>query len=240
MTTNVFCKAGATLATDSRWSVTIPGYAVIYVDDTRFEKIVMDGPLAYMFAGDSGRINAWKAWIGSPNKVVMARPSVEGRGMALCIVDMEKCEVVFESNQEITFPEARFAGTGALAAHGCWSKNKDARKSVETAKIADRFSGGTVRFVDMKSKAHNLQVPDDFDSVRADINTRGMVMYFQNPQHVSLKSAAQNDPLVADAAKKLASGEITLTAPSAAAENEWSEEAVKRLDQVLGQYYPAK
>jgi len=156
------------------------------------------------------------------------------------MVDIATRKVVFSHNQDITNDDSCFAGTGAWSAYSCWKSNKDARKAVETAKMADRFSGGQVKFFDLTDRSHNLLGPCDFNSIREGIKTRGMVMYFGNPAHKPVQEAVANDPQVAEAMKKIANGSASLTAPSASAENEWTEEDKARLDKALGQYFPEK
>jgi hypothetical protein len=238
MTTNVFDRLARQAATDSRWSATIPGYAIVYLDDGPFDKILLTQPITTLFAGCIQRIDAWKTWLRDPNRL-MANIPVADAGIAICMIDMRSSSVVFEHNQEITLPDARFAGTGAWPAHGCWGKNKDARRSVESAKLADRLSGGSVKYVDFASGATNLPDSEDYASIKQNFSTKGMVMYFQNPGHVALPEAVANDPVIAQAADQIAKGEIKLTAPSPAAMNEWTAEDVARLHNVLAEYFPA-
>jgi hypothetical protein len=131
-----------------------------------------------------------------------------------------------------------FAGSGAWPAYTCWSRNKDALKAVESAKLADRYSGGNVKFLKLDTCDQNLNRPDDFESIKDELLTRGMVMYFQNPPHVSVKEAAANDKVLADALEKVASGQVSLTAPCPSAANAWSPQQLDSLDEVLRRYYP--
>ena len=222
-------------ATDSRWSLSL-GHAVLYIDDTSFEKIAHDGKLVFIFAGNSARIRDWKAWIANPQSTVSVRPPVDD--IAICIIELASATVVFEHDQHIMVDDGRFAGTGAWPAYTCWNVNRDALKAVESAKLADRFSGGNVKFFNLSTGEKNLNEPDDFDSIKNELLTRGMVMYFQNPAHVPVKEAAANDKVVDVALDQIAKGQQSLTAPCPAAANQWTEDEKSRLDSVLERYYP--
>lgn len=238
MTTNVYDGLSFTLATDARWSLSL-GYALLYVDDTGFEKIDFTDRIAYMFAGDSDVIAKWKNWIRSPGSSVRTRPAL-GR-IAICMVDIGSGEVVFDRGQLIVKGNTRFAGTGATPAHQCWSENGCAKKAVETAKSADVYSGGTVKFFETLTKTHNLAQDSAYEQVIECFKQRGKYMLLQQPNGngVSASAAASNDAEIKDMADKIASGQVTLTAPCPSIENDWTNDEVSALDAALMKYYPA-
>lgn len=242
MTTNVFDKEAGVLATDSRWSYSLPGVANIYVDNVEFEKIASDGILAFMFAGDSLKINEWKSWINSPNKVVMNQPKPVEHGFSICMVDVKMQEIVLEKYQEIKRDGARFAGTGAIAANRCWEENRDPKKAVESAIVEDCFSGGEVKYLDLLRGTNNLCKKDEFSSIKSGVQTRGYVMYFQNQNqnHIPVAEAANADERISQTIAKIAKGDVGMTAPSPAAESQWSDQDREDLTNALLKYYPAK
>ena len=98
-----------------------------------------------------------------------------------------------------------------------------------------------MKFFDLRNRANNLANPDRYESIREHALTKGMVMFASDPaKPVPIQEALKDDPRINDVLKKIANGEVTMTAPSAAAENEWTDADRQRLDEVLSRYYPAR
>lgn len=223
--------------------------AMLYVDDTGFEKIVFDSKYSYMFAGPSDLINEWKTWIASPTKLMQPRPAVRD-DFAVCFIDSETKIVRFEHGQRIRDDKYRFAGTGAVPAHKCWTANTDPIKAVESAKESDIFSGGTVKYLDISNRtssslneasvAHNLNLNGSFDSIKAATLSKGMVMYTQvNKANLPINEACANDPRIKDFVSKIANGEVVAKAPCGLDTVVWTETDEKRLDDALNDMFSA-
>lgn len=234
MTTNVYDFKQGIMATESRWSYTIPGYAVIYVDDTEFDKILVTHNLAFMFAGNLERIIEWKHW--GLNGSILNMPSPEG--IAICIAKKSTKQVIFERVDHI-LDEARFSGSGYRGALSCWSVNRDVKLAVETAKSKDYLSGGTVKYYDFNSDQHNLLEIEDYNSIVKGIQERSTVMKFQNINKFT-KIEDCNDPVILDAVRKLSNGQASLEAPCESAKKSWSDAEIKELRDALSEYFPAK
>jgi len=237
MTTNVFDISAGILASDSRWSYRInDGYqattAIVYVDNTEFDKLEFDPNFSLIFAGNSGLISAWKDWIRLPIKNLVPRPQVID-DFAMCLVRNKTKDVVFEHGQKIVDAAYRFAGTGAYPAHSCWTANKNAKKAIKSAQLTDHFSGGDVKYLDIVSAKHNFNPSGQLNSINAAILKRGMVMYTADNKPISIHDAAQNDPRVKDLVNKIASGGMSADAPSGLDKIVWTETDVKRLDAAL-------
>jgi hypothetical protein len=238
MTTNVYDVKAGVLASDSRWSYTIKDgetlIAVVYSDDTGFDKIEVHESVCALFAGNSKLIDDWKQWIRSPNKIVLPRPRVED-GFAMCLVNMANNRIAFEHGQKIIDDEKyRFAGTGAKPAHSCWTVNKDPIRAVKSASKADRYSGGEVKFIQLKDKQHNTKPDGLFDSINKTICERGIVMYVTyEGKTVPIQDAAKTDLRIRDLTMKIARGETSAEAPSGLDPIVWTESDVKRLDAAL-------
>lgn len=241
MTTNVFDGAAGVIATDSRWSV-LQGAWLVYVDDARFEKIERHNDFAFMFAGKGDVIQSWKTWIRSNPEGVQAMPPCEG--ISVCIVDSKSKRVKFCERQDIVKDGAYFSGTGSRFAYLCWEKNRNAQRSVESAKEVDMFTGGEVKYLDMTGDTHNLHhVTNDvtIDMVRRALSTRGMVMQItgkiQSGAPFPLKDAAANDEELKDLQGKIASGAISPDAPCDGMHSEWTYDQKTRLADALSDVF---
>jgi hypothetical protein len=240
MTTNVYDYAAKQLASDSRWSFSLKDggflYAVVYVDNTGFEKIEYQPDYSYLFAGRSDLIDEWKKWARSPNKILIPRPPVID-DFALCIIHSETGEIKFEHGQKIVGSDHRFAGTGAHPAYYCWLKNKCSQKAVESASSVDIFSGGEVKYLSLEQKQHNLNQITSHESINEITLRKGMVMSLPVTQPVPLHEAAEKDPRVKDFTTKIANGEVSAEAPSGRDKIVWTDSDVKRLDDALSECF---
>jgi hypothetical protein len=238
MTTNVFDGNAGLIATDSRWSISWSKW-VVYVDDVRFEKIERYLTSAFMFAGQGLKIQEWKNWIRSAPQDDTSMPTCDG--LSVCIVDTARNVVTFSERQDIVKDGAYFAGSGSRFAYVCWDRNRNAQKSVETAKTVDIFTGGEVKFLDAKSGQHNLYhgtVNVTIDMVGKAIETRGMVMEIAagTPQSgipFKLSELAANDKEMKELQAKIANGELHPEAPCDGMYSEWSDDQTKRLKTAL-------
>lgn len=241
MTTNVYDLAAGLIASDSRWSYRITdGFnattAVVYSDDTGFEKIEDDGIYAFVFAGNSKLIDDWKQWIRSPQKTVLPHPGVID-DFAICMIDLATKAVRFEHGQKIGDSDYRFAGTGAFPAYTCWSKNKDAKLAVTSAQSDDVFSGGDVKFFEVNDHTHNLNKGGLFSAINSAILNKGMVMYLSAAKPVTIQEAASNDPRIKELVNKIAGGNVSAEAPSGLDKIVWTQGDIKRLDDALADCY---
>lgn len=249
MTTNVYDKAAGVLASDTRWSYRLvqdgpicSTVALLYVDDTGFEKIEYQPDYSYIFAGPSDLIDRWKMWINSPNRAVEAPPGV-ANDFALCIIEMATGEVFEEHGQRIRDDLYRFAGTGAEPAHNCWKKSKDPRKAVRSATDGDIFSGGEVKYLNLKDSSNNLDASGTYELIKQHTLKRGMVMYTSgNNAPVSIDEAAARDPRIKELVAKIAKGDAVAEAPCGLDTVVWTDSDVKRLNSSLQRMYgtPAK
>jgi len=238
VTTNVFDGNTGLIATDSRWSVTWSKW-IVYVDDARFEKIERYGVFAFMFAGQGRMIQLWKCWIRSSPNDDTAMPSCDG--IAVCIVNVEQKSVVFSARQDIVKDGAYFAGTGSRYAYLCWEKNRNAQKSVETAKEIDVFTGGEVKFYDGSSGDHNLHcgtVDVTIEMVGRAIESRGIVMEIASGAGAvrapfKLSEVAANDVEIRELQSKIANGEVSPEAPCDGMYSEWTADERTKLKSAL-------
>ncbi|WP_457443808.1 hypothetical protein [Roseateles sp. P5_E4] len=237
MTTNVFCEHGRMLASDSRWSVLSANNLLFFVDDTGFDKIEVLTQWAFVFAGEGMGIQRWKDWIRSAPTSAAAMPAVDG--VAVCIVDTATNTVRFALKQEIVRDGGYFAGSGALPAYLCWSTNKDARRAVDSAKGADRCTGGEVKYFDCVLKNHNLSnAVVTIAEVNEVLLTRGYVMDLnKGTPPVKLAEFAANESHVNDIKAKIASGEVSVQAPCDQMYNRWTEEETAELQSVLADVF---
>lgn len=237
MTTNVFCKKNNVLASDSRWSFKLREngqvFAVAYVDDTGYDKIVYDEDTGYIFAGPGDVIERWRQWAMSPNQPVLKRPAVAD-DFAICMTDLETGEILMEHGQKVSDADCRTAGTGAKPAYDCWTVNKDARRAVQSATKHDHLSGGTVKFLIGANRSNNLDLTIPVGAVNECFLTKGMVMYVNSHQQpVPVAQAASSDPRIADVLKKAASGEVSAEAPSGYDPVVWTPTDEARLDSAI-------
>lgn len=231
MTTNVFDKSALALATDSRWSFRVQNHAICYVDDTGFDKVFIDGAgnFAACFAGNANLIELWKTWLATDLNSPEPPVFQDGMSISICLVDREG-SVLIDANQDIFHEDgSRFAGSGALDAYECWKVNKSATKAVESAKLIDLYSGGSVKSADLSSGSHNIANDVSLQDVNQIFIEKGFVMYLTNPQPVEFGKAAANDPLLQQVKADLSAGNVQISAPCDSMYQDWSAEQKSKL-----------
>ena len=236
MTTNIYDVTKGILATDSRWSIR-HGRWILYVDDSGYEKIDLDGNIVFMFAGNGGVIQEWKDWIKSGRNGPYPSPD----GISICIVDAQNNKKLFSERHPIQMDDATFAGSGAEFAHGCWSENKDPIQAIMTAAAFDILTGGDVKYVNCHSLKNNLGAglsvavrSSTIQDVTTAIMERGYIVETTNAGvPFKQKLAAANCSDVAELASKLASGEILPESPCTSVHSKWTDEQKLALDVAL-------
>lgn len=242
MTTNAFDQRASKVASDSRWSYLLKDgeefRAVVYADDTGFDKMVIGQGACALFAGPSNLIDEWKEYIKSPNKIVLRRPRTQ-KGFAVCIADGSTGRIIFEHGQEYREENVyRFAGSGAGFAKTCWLVNGDAVKAVTSASLADMFSGGAVKYFDFKTQDHNVDLTGKYASINEAITRRGIVMYAKYAgKKVSIHDAAKTDPKVQTLLRDIAAGNASAVAPTGADPVIWTDADEERLDASLEAFF---
>jgi hypothetical protein len=236
MTTNVYDKGALKAGTDSRWSFNTD-YAVFYVDDSGFEKIVDTEHAVFLFAGDSQVIQAWKEFLFDDS--IKDDPGLSG--IAMLMVDKADGSVILEYGQDIQYPDATgemvasFAGSGARHAAACWLRNNCTVKSVDTAKLMDPYSGGATKFFELATKTGNLTQDVGLKGLNVAFMERGMVMYLTSGQNpVSIGEAAVNDDRVKNVMDQVAQGSVALSAPCDAQYMQPTAADKERLRSALG------
>jgi hypothetical protein len=226
MTTNVYDQNQGVMASDSRWSIRHGNY-VVYLDDTGFDKIEIRKGAAFMFAGNGGRIQQWKSWLRTDPADDSQQPP-EDR-ICICIADMASKKMKSFGKENVLLTGGYFAGTGTLYAIPCWQANNDPKRSVETAKLSDIYSGGEVKFCDFVSNDSNLNYPQSnvtIQMVDQAILTRGLAMKINanSTQTLPFPQAANDIPDVAEIREKIARGELSANAPCDGMYKEWTAE----------------
>lgn len=235
MTTNVTDLKSGQMASDSRWSFDRSKFALC-VDDVGFDKIVAHHGLAFVFAGNSKRIQEWKDWINTSPTSAGYMPSVNG--VAVCMVERQTPKVVFNWGQDIARPGVFFAGSGSLHAFTCWDENKDAQKAVASAMAVDIFSGGQVKYLRFACGSHNIVNNASYKDINQQLAQKGVVMYHNQSYKacVPVQEAVANDSEVRDAVDQITSGALVASAPCDAMHNDWPDEKVEELRSVLNEY----
>lgn len=208
MTTNVLDLQSDVAASDSRWSITLSN-AIIFVDDTSFDKIFAHNDYICLFAGSSALIQQWKDYIVS-NEIELPETELNGQVIAVSVTDSRTGAVIFEHGQ-IAYELVRFAGSGASAAETCWFVNFDAIRAVESAANVDFYTGGTVKYFHFSGQ-NNVHLQSHYTEIIAVLKTKGMVMY-PNAKIIPIKEAEQTDPRVRQLMDDLASGKESMCAP---------------------------
>ncbi|MCX2257831.1 hypothetical protein LVU85_18105, partial [Escherichia coli] len=105
MTTTVYDRVNALVATDSRWSVDLSphGYDghILYIDDTGFGKLAPRNDFVMLLAGDGLLIQLWKHWWRgdlSQQEPPVVLPT--GQSVNLHIVKKSTNEVIFDKGQK--------------------------------------------------------------------------------------------------------------------------------------------
>lgn len=247
MTTNIFDKNSAVMATDSRWSIEW-GSWLMYLDDTGYEKIERSNGVALMFAGYGGKIQQYKDWIRSKPTNFDNMPDV--KGMSVCMVNEATNMVMFRKHQDIEANEVFCAGSGARSAYTCWLMNKCSKTAVESAKQKDHYSGGDVKYINFSTKESNLvsylpQVQLTIQMISENIIQRGIAMKIHatptGTPNLALQKVANGANDEADARAEMAAlvaeGKLSATAPCDGMHNDWSEEDKEDFKAALAQMF---
>lgn len=243
MTTNVYDLQTGLMTSDSRWSCQ-EGDWIAYVDDTKFDKIISDDQLGFLFAGNMLKIAAWKGWIAQGRAGLP--PDDDGINLSIIGIDMQTGQVVISTDymlksiiEEIL--AACYAGTGGNYAKDCWQVNRCAKRAVSSAMAQDDFSGGQVMFAERCSRQTNVDNTASVLSVIDQMKVRGMMINTKDDRKpVPLKEAA-NDPTnpVAQAlARKVLAGKAELSAPFPGMNQPWTQEKKEEVLDVLKKYAP--
>ena len=246
MTTNVRDSIHHVLAADSRWSIDLQPFginSVLYVDDVDYQKIIAIGSGAFLFAGNSKLISDWKNAIALayryPNAVQWdAMPTT---GLAVCGVERTTGRVMIEINQSYRQDACSFAGSGAHPASICWSQNQDAERAVETARAADIYTGGQVRYYRLTQGASNAGVDRPLSTLNASFLQKGYVMHIHQPtysQPTPISEAVTSDPALRSVMDEVAKGNITATAPHLHMNRIWSTEEKQELVKAMEFFFP--
>lgn len=217
MTTNVFDKASAILASDSRWSYELQYPFILFVDDTGYDKVVTRPTIAVVFAGRSDLIEQWKCWVSADQLNMAMIPIVpvdkDGQPLvAICIVQKPCATVRYDIGGSLYAEESRFAGSGASYAFSCWTENRCATTAVESAKKSDCFSGGTVTYLNLKDDSNNLSsLGMPYETIKTETVKRGIIMNRITKATIPLSSLPNIDR--ADIERSLASGDLVASAP---------------------------
>jgi hypothetical protein len=248
MTTNIFDKNSAVMATDSRWSIEY-GQWILYLDDTGYEKIERCNGVALMFAGLGPKIQEYKDWIRSKPTDFSLMPDV--KGMAVCMVHEASNNVTFRKHQDIEANNVYCAGSGARPAYSCWLDNKCSKTAVESAKLKDHYSGGEVKYVNFGTSETNLhavfpQVQMTIQTITDNIIQRGIAMQIHatptgtpDLKLAKASSGVVNDEQAARAemASLVAQGKLSATAPCDGMHSDWSEEDKTAFRAALAQMF---
>ncbi|MHB9835134.1 hypothetical protein Q8F57_009875 [Paraburkholderia terrae] len=230
MTTTFYDMDAGILASDSRWSAVLCE-RVVFLDDTGFDKIEIAKGHAFLFAGDAKRIQEWKSWMHLAD--VASQPEPEKSGIALLVVECATGVVKFAFGYQSEVERTLYAGSGGLYASRCWIGNKCAQKAVRTASSFDLLSGGDGKFLELATQKHNLMNTTSVDELHKNFIEKGTVMYAHTDLMVSVKAAAANDPIVQTLVDKIASGQLSVSAPCAAMHQEWTDADKSRLSDAL-------
>ncbi|MEM5276693.1 hypothetical protein VSR17_16835 [Cupriavidus taiwanensis] len=245
MTTNVFDGAAGVIATDSRWSWKFGNY-VVYLDDTGFDKIQVLEDLVIMYAGDGRMVEAWRNYLGASPRELAKQPA-ETKEVSVCMIDAKTGHFVKSAGGVYRlFETSRFGGSGGSYACSCWMQNRDAMRAVDTAKRVDPFSGGDVKFVDVRGKKSNLSVvhptkPVTIAMVNEAVHKRGLVMSINNNSTilgtpVPFQVAAANDRGLEEFGEQIATGGLAPSAPFDGMEREWTAIEKQELNEALSRY----
>lgn len=209
MTTTIYDRLNKFVASDSRWSKSVPGMPdwIVFVDDTGFGKIAVRGQKVLCLAGDGELIQEWKDWWRA-SSIILQHPRVEkptGEKVALYAIDMGKNKVMFSQNlgcvhldpatQEL---QALFTGSGGTFALAGWQSSKCAKTSVGLAMNDDCRSGGQIRYVDFGSGLSDIEDSvHNINEVELLLTKRGFAMNANDPNRTIYPIGAKdsNDDL---------------------------------------------
>jgi len=157
-------------------------------------------------------------------------------GMAISIVMEGSGNVYYEANHDIPLDGVSFAGTGSYAAAECWQQNRCAKRAVESAKTSDQYTGGPVRFVNVRSSENNLGADIDLKTLieifrggspMASIQTKAAVMV------LPVTDLSANDEEVRVALEMARREGAAPTAPCDAVFAQWPQQEKDKLAEAM-------
>jgi hypothetical protein len=243
VTTNAIDLQRGIIASDSRWSF-LKGDYFYFIDDTAFDKIVEREISAMIFAGFGPLIDQWRTWFLTPTWDLVNMPptnmEVDGvtESVELCGIYKHSAEVFLRTRNHDPFPPgsasapaALFTGTGAPYAITCFGQNGCSKKAVETAMALDLGSGGTVKYLELKTGNTNLG-PNNFrlDHVGEEFEKRGSVM---NVKTQKISGFAEFKNTGAANAATLKGSDVMLSAPTGRPPHIYTDEEREELREAL-------
>lgn len=231
MTTTVHDKNAEIITSDSRWSADINDSEVLYIDTSKFEKMVEQQHFALVMAGDAQLIHNWKVWAKgditneTPDVTRVDEDGIECL-VSICMI-FKPSIVLFDVDiaTEVT-PHARFSGSGRALAKDCWEQNKCARKAVESAVNGDVYTGGSVKYVELSTPDNNLS---DDSTTLTELHelmfNEGSVMNTKTKEIVKMKNYTSKEEI----AKGIQDGKIVASAPTGSDESPWNESQERAL-----------
>ncbi|MDE9538149.1 hypothetical protein [Xenorhabdus bovienii] len=248
MTTTAYDCDNMVVACDTRWSIDFllnDGKHILIVDDTGFNKIVYRKGGVLICAGDGQTIAKMKEWWSAEYLDPEQMPYLERNGFFNVSVLMisSNGERLFDAgpkqviyNQETDHFHAIFSGTGGGYASFLFMRCGCIKSSVEGAIIFDPWSGGEVKFCNLRTTEHNLDDENmDYNSIIETMKSKGVLMkvtdkYIANADGVEA-IGWKDHPQANDIAYQLASGSVKAYAPIGGKEIEWSEERNNKIKQ---------
>lgn len=244
MTTNVICRPRKLLTSDSRWSCELEGHPglIAFVDDTNFDKLAIRPAHALVFAGDSQLISDWKTWFSAPTLNLLQHPGFHRLlpgtnklvSMVVSLVQKPSCDVMFTSGNFLAHGEdARFSGSGAPFAKDCYARNRCGRTAISTAGSQDPATGGQMKFVELDTGSNNLSVLQaTLNDATMALQERGFVMDTATKTVTPIK---EWKPASNEALRAIASGAVSISAPTGLPTRCWSEQEQNEFMKALGE-----
>lgn len=239
MTTTVCDFVNKFVASDSRWSTKLDnlGYHdhVAFVDDTGFGKLSLRENFVLCLAGDGSLIEQWKRWWKSP-VLYREHPPVDSPNGPVVIYAINRETNLLEFSVQLSCAhldpdsmalQAVFSGSGETAALSTWQSEKCARTAVEKAKLKDVFTGGTVRYVNLRTNEMDIEDElDSLNSVLVQLRERGYVMNVNDPMKTKIPVKDFDAKTIAALAS---TGSLQLSAPCGNEAVVWDDSAKLRL-----------
>jgi len=245
MTTNVYDRLIAVMASDSRWSIDAQNL-IWYVDDTGYDKIFYNDDLALMFAGSSILIDQWKNWFKQQAEDLHQLNSIpeltrNNQSIAICIALRTSNQVLFEYGASIKTEHLIVAGSGANYANNCWQSNQYPIRAIQSAKNQDIYSGGIEKYYYLLNSENNICDDVSLDVINQCLFERGFVMYKSSDSTaIPMKEPAKNDEKVQDLIQQLNSGGLSANAPYEKMGQAWPAKKVAELKKVLKNHFNNK
>ncbi|BEN27038.1 hypothetical protein ACNGYR_002135 [Serratia marcescens] len=246
MTTTAYDCDNLFFASDTRWSANLTlmdGEYILLVDDTGFNKLASRPGGTIICAGDGKTIEQLKLWwMAEPFEPDNLPDLVEGDSFKVSVMvvsahgerlfDAGRKQVVF--NPETSHMHAIFSGSGSSFAANTFMQCGCAKSAVEMAKLFDPYSGGDVKFCNIKTGDSNLQDETmSYNSIMQSMIDKGVLMkfagfYAANSENVST-IPLRDHPQSAQLINQLHSGSIRAYAPMGGADIDWNEDRLSKL-----------